>query len=119
MKKSVSFVAILCLIIPLVHAEETKMPVRFAIVGLSHDHARGFIPQARDRADIQLAGIVEPDKELAARYAKNFKLDTNLFYSSIADLLAKTSVQAVATFTSTFDHRRVVEECAAHAITVM
>src|SRR5436190_18657290 len=113
MKKSVTRASILCLITSLFHSEEIKKPVRFAIFGLSHDHARGFIPQARDRADIQLVGIVEPDKELAARYARNFKLDTNLFYSSIANLLAKTSVQAVATFTSTFDHRRVVEECAA------
>ena len=34
-------------------------------------------------------------------------------------LLAKTNVQAVATFTSTFDHRRVVEECAPRGIDVM
>jgi predicted dehydrogenase len=64
-------------------------------------------------------GIVEPDRELAGRYAKNFKLNTNLFYASLADLLAKTNVQAVATFTSTFEHRRVVEECAGRGLTVM
>jgi predicted dehydrogenase len=34
-------------------------------------------------------------------------------------LLVKTNVQAVATFTSTFDHRRVVEECAPRGIDVM
>lgn len=100
-------------------AEEVKPPVRFAIVGLSHDHARGFIPGARNRGDVQLVGIVEPDRELAGRYASTYKLDANLFYSSLGDLLAKTNVQAVATFTSTFDHRRVVEECAPHGITVM
>jgi predicted dehydrogenase len=99
--------------------DEAKNPVRFAIVGLTHDHARGFIPGARDRADIQLVGIVEPDQELAARYARNFKLNTNLFYSSLVELLARTNVQAVGTFTSTFDHRKVVEECAARGITVM
>lgn len=101
------------------HSQEPKAPVRFAIVGLSHDHARGFIPSARERTDIQLAGIVESDTELVARYARSFKLSTNLFYSSLADLFAKTNVQAVAAFTSTFDHRQVVEECAARGVAVM
>jgi predicted dehydrogenase len=100
-------------------SEEAKPPVRFAIVGLTHDHARGFIPGARDRSDIQLVGIVEANQELAARYARNYKLNTNLFFPTLSGLLAKTNVQAVATFTGTFDHRRVVEECAPHGITVM
>jgi hypothetical protein len=119
MKKSVIFAAILCLIISLVHSEKIKKPVKFPLSASAMIMRAGLFPRPRDRADIQLAGIVEPDKELAARYAKNFKLDANLFYSSLADLLAKASVQAVATFTSTFDHRRVGEECAAHGITVM
>ena len=76
-------------------AEEAKPPVRFAIVGLTHDHARGFIPAARDRGDVLLAGIVESDRELVARYAKAYQLNPNLFYSSLEDLLRKTNVQAV------------------------
>src|SRR5437899_2287032 len=96
--------------------EAEKGPVRFAIIGLSHDHAAGFIPRARDRQEAQLVGIVEPKEELRARYARRFQLDTNLFYSSIEELLARTKVQAVATFTSTFEHRRVVETCAARGI---
>ncbi len=100
-------------------AEEEKPPVHFAIFGLTHDHSAGFIPSARGRKDIQLVGIVEPDAELAARYARRFQLDTNLFYSSLEALLARTNVQAVATFTSTFEHRRVVELCAARHIHVM
>jgi predicted dehydrogenase len=98
---------------------EVKTPVRFAIVGLVHDHARGFIPRTRGRQDLQLVGIVEPDQELAARYAGSFGLNTNLFFSSLEKLLDKTNVQAVATFTSTFDHRRVVEMCAPRGIHVM
>jgi predicted dehydrogenase len=94
-------------------------PARFAIIGLTHDHAGGFIPRIHDVPGVQLAGIVEPKAELVARYAKRFKLDTNLFYSSLDDLLAKTNIQAVATFTSTFEHRRVVEMCAPKHIHVM
>src|SRR5690348_8169029 len=28
--------------------DQDKPPVRFAIIGLTHDHANGFIPRARD-----------------------------------------------------------------------
>jgi predicted dehydrogenase len=101
------------------HAQQTNAPVRFAIVGLAHDHAGGFIPRARGRDDIQLAGIVEPRADLVARYAERFKLDTNLFYPNLESLLARTNIQAVATFTSTFDHKRVVELCAPRGIHVM
>jgi predicted dehydrogenase len=109
----------LCCTILSARCEEPKAPVRFAIFGLTHDHAAGFIPRARDRKDIQLAGIIEPRADLVARYAQRYHLDTNLFYSSLDDLLAKTNIQAVATFTSTFEHRRVVELCAAKGLHVM
>jgi predicted dehydrogenase len=94
-------------------------PVRYAIVGLTHDHARGFIPSARGRTDVHLVGIVEADQQLVARYAKAYNLNTNLFYPTLEALFAATNVQAVATFTSTFEHRRVVETCAPRGIHVM
>jgi predicted dehydrogenase len=102
-----------------VYPAQDDSPVRFAIVGLTHDHAGGFIPRIHDVPGVQLAGIVEPKADLVARYAKRFKLDTNLFYPTLDDLLAKTNIQAVATFTSTFEHRQVVEMCAPKHIHVM
>ena len=49
-------------------AQETNPPpVRIAIIGLVHGHVRRFIPAILARKDIQLAGIVEPDQQLAAR----------------------------------------------------
>jgi predicted dehydrogenase len=101
------------------NAQEPKAPVRFAIFGLEHDHAAGFIPRAKGRKDIQLVGIIEPRADLVTRYAKRYELDTTIFYSSLEDLLAKTNIQAVATFTSTFEHRHVVELCAAKGLNVM
>jgi len=53
------------------------------------------------------------------RIATSFKLSTNLFHATLDDLLAHTNVDAVAIFTSTYDHPRVVEECAPHGLTVM
>ena len=117
--KRTFIVMLLCLAFSSAWAAETQAPIRFAIVGLNHDHARNFIPRTRDHKDAQLVGIVEPNRELAERYRKQFNLDANLFYASLEELVAKTSVQAVATFTSTFDHRRVVEFCAPRGIHVM
>jgi predicted dehydrogenase len=118
MQKIVVLLMLLCSIETL-GAAESKPPVRFAIVGLVHDHAYGFIPLSQGRTDAELVGIVEPDPELSARYAKRFNLNSNLFFPTLKALLAKTNVQAVATFTTTFDHRRVVEFCARHHIDVM
>ena len=94
-------------------------PVRIAVWGLVHGHVHGFIPKLLARSDVQLVGIIEPNHELVARCAATYKLSPNLFHASLEDLLAKTNAQAVATFTSTFDHERVVKECAAHGLQVM
>ncbi len=100
-------------------SQEAKPPVNYAIIGLAHDHARGFLPRARNRPELQLAGIVEPKQDLVALYARQFNLPTNLFSPSLEALLARTNIQAVATFTSTFQHRQVVEMCAPRGIHVM
>jgi scyllo-inositol 2-dehydrogenase (NADP+) len=100
-------------------AEQALPPVRFAIFGLEHDHASGFIPRTKDRTDIQLAGIIESRPELVLRYAKRFQLSSTLFFNSLDELLAQTNIQAVATFTSTFRHRQVVELCAPKGLHVM
>src|SRR5277367_4376062 len=71
-----------------IRAEATNPPpVRVAIIGLVHDHARGFIPAVLAQSDVQLAGIVEPDRQLAARYAALYHLNPNLFYTSLQELL--------------------------------
>jgi predicted dehydrogenase len=110
-----------CALLAALHldAQTAPAPVRVAICGLVHTHVAGFLPGALKSPDLQLVGIVEPDRELCAAYAKRFGLSTNLFHASLAELLAKTNVQAVATFTSTFDHKRVVEECAVRGLDVM
>ncbi len=99
--------------------QSNKAPVRIAIAGLEHDHATGFIPRFTGRTDVELVGIVETNRDLIERYSQRFNLDPGLFYPSLAALFAKTNVDAVATFTSTFAHERVVEACAAQGVDVM
>ncbi len=104
---------------PSAQSEESKPPVRLAIIGLVHTHVHGFLPQALTNTQVQLVGIVEPDRTLAAQAARRYQIHTNLFYASLEDLLARTNVEGVAAFTTTFDHRRVVEACAPRGIQVM
>ncbi len=101
------------------NAQEPKPPVRLAIIGLVHDHAGGFIPKLAGRKDIQLVGIVEPDHNLAGRYATSFHLEPSLFHDTIDELLAHTNVEAVALFTSPFDHPALVEQCASRHLAIM
>ncbi len=100
-------------------AQEHKPPVRLAIIGLVHDHAGGFIPRLASRKDIQLVGIVEPDHVLAGRYAESFHLEAGLFHDTLDDLLANTKIEAVALFTSPYDHPGIVELCAPHGLAIM
>lgn len=98
---------------------QEKAPVQFIVYGLAHDHARGFIPLARGRTDAQLVGIIETNLELVARYAKAYNLPTNMFHASLEACLKQTNAQAAAIFSSAFDHKKVVEECAAKKLHVM
>lgn len=101
------------------YSQDAAPPVRLAIYGLVHDHVGGMLPSLAGRKDVQLVGIVEPNKKLAALYSEKYHLDPKLFFTTLDALRATTKVEAVATFTSTFDHRRVVEMCAPLGIDVM
>ena len=113
-------IALLCLGVPtsIVRAAE-KAPLRLGVIGLVHGHARGFLAEPRDREDIDLVGVAEPDAALGKAYAKRFKLDASLFYTDIETMLDKTKPEAVALMTSTYDHLKAVEICAARGIHVM
>ena len=100
-------------------AGSTVKPLRVAIVGLVHGHVSGFLGPALKRSDIQIVGIVESDQQLAHRYTNQFKLDPQLLYSDVEQMLTTVKPQAVLVYTDTRDHRRIVEAAARHHIPVM
>ncbi len=94
--------------------------IRVGIAGLAHGHAQGFFRTALDRADIEIVGISEPDSTTVDSYLKRFpKLDRSLIHASHAAMLDKAKPEAVMIFGSTFDHKEIVELCAARRIHVM
>jgi predicted dehydrogenase len=100
-------------------AAETKPPLRVAIAGLVHGHADGFFSSSLHRADIQIVAVAEPDRALFDRYAAKFHLDSSLYHADLDELLRTTRPQAILAYTSTFDHRKVVELGARHSVPVM
>src|ERR1700735_3807751 len=94
-------------------------PVRVAIVGLEHGHVTGFLNQFPKQTDAQLVGIVDADKALRDKYAKQFHLDPRLFYPSLDDLCAHQQPQALLVYTSIGQHRRIIEAAANHNVAVM
>jgi predicted dehydrogenase len=94
-------------------------PLRVAIAGLVHGHAEGFFSHSLDRKDIQIVGIAEPDRALFDRYAAKYHLDASLYHADLGELLETVRPQAVLGYTTTFDHRKVVELCAKYSVPVM
>lgn len=94
-------------------------PIRVAIIGLEHGHVAGFLPQFEKQHDAELVGIVDADPALRTKYAEKFHLDPKLFYTTMNDLFAHAQPQALLVYTSVGQHRRVIEEAAAHNVTVM
>jgi predicted dehydrogenase len=94
-------------------------PLRLAIAGLAHGHVSAFLQTARTRKDVQLAGVFDPDPALTASYARSNSLAPELLFNDLAAMLDRAKPEAVAIFTSTFDHVMVVEACARRHIPVM
>ena len=99
--------------------EASTVSLRVVMVGLAHGHAEGFFNRVKDRHDIQIVGIAEKDRELFDRYATRFGLDHSLWHADLDEMLNATHPQAALVYTNTYDHRRAVEICAKHRVSVM
>lgn len=108
----------LIFILIIMQAATGQEPVKIGIAGLSHSHV---IPLLRDldHTDIDVVGIAESDTALSARYARQFNIDPEIIYTSLEEMLENTRPEGVVTFTSIFDHLKVVEACAPRGIHVM
>ncbi|QIA08348.1 Gfo/Idh/MocA family protein [Draconibacterium halophilum] len=95
-----------------------QKPVRIGIAGLSHSHVIPLLKNL-DREDIQIVGIAESNTELSTRYAREFDIDDKLLFESLDLMLEQTQPEGVVTFTSIYEHLKVVQLCAPKGIHVM
>ncbi len=91
-------------------------PLRIALVRMTHGHVHGLLHAARDRADVQLVGVWEPDDALFARLAERYDLDESLRHPTLAQLLDATEPEAVSVMGSIAEHDTAVEACAPRGV---
>ena len=95
-------------------------PLRVAIAGLNHGHVSGFFNNVRRRtADIAVVAVWDPDSTLLQKYAGPNRLASAQLYTDLDKMLDSVKPEAVATFTDTYTHLRVVEACTRRHIPVM
>ncbi|MBT8178952.1 MAG: Gfo/Idh/MocA family oxidoreductase [Eudoraea sp.] len=101
-----------------VQVKSDKKPLRVGVVGLVHTHVHWILGR-EDRGDIEIVGIVEPNRELAMRYAQQHGYSMDLVYDSMEEMVLAVSPEAVTAFNTIYDHLEVVQYCAPRGIHVM
>src|SRR5258708_10343893 len=99
------------------HGQETgrDAPLRLAIAGLVHGHVSGFLRAAQARQDVQIVGVFDPDAALRQKYAKQYSLQNDVLFDSLATMLDRVHPEAAASFTNPAHHPVVVQPPAAPA----
>ena len=100
-------------------APQNEAPLRLAIAGLTHGHVDGFFRAIRNRTDVTLVGVAEPDTSLHEKYAAKYGLDRGIFGTDVAAMIDRAKPEVVAAFSSTYDHAAIVEASAARRVHVM
>ena len=95
-----------------------KNPLRIAVIGLVHTHVHGILGSEK-LGNIKIVAIVEPNKELAEKYAGQHGYSMDIVFNTPEEMMAKTRPEAVSTFTTTYDHLKVVEFFAPKGIHIM
>lgn len=95
-----------------------KEPLKVGVVGLTHTHVHWILGR-EDRGDIQIVGIVEPNRDLAERYSKQHGYPMNIVFNTIEEMIATTHPEAVTAFGAIYEHLKIVEICAPLGVHVM
>lgn len=92
--------------------------IKIGVIGLTHTHVHWILGR-EDRGDIEIVGIVEPNLDLAQRYAEQHGYSMDLVFASSEEMLAKVRPDAVTAFGTIYEHLGVVETFAPLGIHIM
>ena len=93
-------------------------PLKLGVAGLTHGHV-GWILGRESKSDIQMVGIVEPNKKLAMRLSDEFGFSMDIVFDSLDEMIEKVNPDAIAAFGNIKDHLKVVQASAPKGIHVM
>lgn len=97
---------------------QTSKPLRVGIAGMTHGHVHGILRAVKE-GRIELAGIAEPNRDLAQRLMNQYGISPSLLYPDLQQMVTATKPEAVAAFGSIYEHLAVVRVCAPKKIHVM
>lgn len=99
-------------------AQEMNQPLRIGVIGLVHTHVHWILGR-EDRGDIEIVGIVEPNRDLAQQYSEQHGYSMDIVFNTIDEMVKATQPEAVTAFNTIYDHLSTVEYCAPRGIHVM
>src|SRR5688572_6014398 len=88
---------LLVLLQPCVYAQtrpHAEKPLRVGIAGLTHGHVHWILRSVKDGI-VELAGIAEPNRELAQRLMKQYDINPALLYADLHIMIEKGKPEAV------------------------
>lgn len=93
-------------------------PLKVAVIGLTHTHVHWILGREK-WGDIEIVGIVEPNRDLAAQYSKQHGYSMDLVHDTMEALYEHVRPQAVTAFNDIYGHLEVVEFFAPKGIDIM
>lgn len=93
-------------------------PLRVAVIGLVHTHVHWILGREKTN-DIEIVAIVEPNRQLAEKYARQHGYSMKLVYGSMEDMIKSVRPEAVFAFNTIYDHLKTVAFFAPLGIHIM
>jgi predicted dehydrogenase len=98
----------LVFLISMTSSTAQQKPLKVGVIGLTHTHVH-WIFNSEGRGEIEIVGVVEPNRSLASRYAKQYGFPMDRVYPTHSAMLERVKPEAVTAFGSIYDHLEVVE----------
>jgi len=93
-------------------------PLKVGVIGLVHTHVHWVLGREKF-GDIEIVGIVEPNRQLAEAYSKQHGYAMDIVYNTMEEMISAVKPEAVFAFNTIYDHLKVVEYCAPKGIHIM
>jgi len=93
-------------------------PLKVAVIGLVHTHVHWILGR-EDLGDIEIVGIVEPNRALAEAYSKQHGYSMDIVFDSMEALYTSVKPDAVTAFNTIYDHLEVVGFFAPKGVHIM
>ncbi len=93
-------------------------PLKVAVIGLTHTHVHWILGREK-WGDIEIIGIVEPNRNLAEQYSRQHGYSMDLVYDSMEVLYKAVQPDAVTAFNDIYGHLEVVKFFAPKGVDIM